>query len=406
MSIESQQIKCPKCGEVFGLDGAAYADIRDQVRGAELEREVRERLEQLERTAEAERERDVAEAKAVVEKKAADDIAKLKEELVSAKAALEKADADKELAVTKATQDAKTRQVELEAKIDQAKNEKNLALLKLESEFNEKLRDKDGVIQAVSNELAIERNRKALLSTKGVGEDFEQWCWDEFKRVQTMAFPGATFVKDNDARSGSKGDYIFRNEVDGVETLSIMFEMKNESSTTSTKKKNEDFFKELDKDRNEKGCEYAILVSTLEKESELYNQGIVDVSYAFPKMFVVRPWAFLQIIGLLRNASLNVIDSKREVMRLQDENHDFAEFMASVNAFKAGVAKNFKDFEANGEKAFKAIDESIKKLEATREALRLAFKHLNVANGKVEDLSIKSLTKGIPTIEAKFKALE
>ena len=286
-------------------------------------------------------------------------------------------------------------------KSEQALSEKECQIKEqsLKEQYEIQLRLKDETIEQY-------KDFKAKLSTKMIGESLEQHCEHEFNKLRATAFQGAYFEKDNDTKTGSKGDYIFRAyDEEKNEFISIMFEMKNESDTTSTKKKNEDFFKELDKDRNEKKCEYAVLVSLLEPENDLYNEGIVDVSHRYEKMYVIRPQFFIPIITLLRNASLKSLEYKKELNRIKMQNIDVSNFEAEMNEFKDKFFKNVKDASARFNEAITGIDKAIKNLQNIREALVLSEKHLNSANSKVEDLSIKKLTKNNPTMKAKFDAL-
>ena len=278
--------------------------------------------------------------------------------------------------------------------------EKQLAEKSLKDKYETQIKDRDDAIERL-------RDMKARLSTKMVGETLEQHCETEFNRVRAMAFPRAYFEKDNDARAGSKGDYIFRDTDDfGNEIVSIMFEMKNENDRTTTKNKNEDFLKELDKDRLEKGCEYAVLVSLLEPESELYNSGIVDVFHRYPKMYVVRPQFFLPIITLLRNAALNSLKYKSELALIKAQNIDITNFETQLETFKSGFAKNYDLASKRFQTAIEEIDKSIDHLQKTREALIGADRNLRLANDKAQDVTIKKLTRGNPTMAAKFAQLK
>ncbi|HRM64707.1 MAG TPA: DUF2130 domain-containing protein, partial [Acidovorax temperans] len=326
--------------------------------------------------------------------------AKKDAEIQQLKSQLEAAEVARRLAVTEAvTVVARER--------DELKNDLNLVVVKkqleeaaIKEQYALQLRDRDG-------EIARLRDMKARLSTKMVGETLEQHCETEFNRIRATAFPRAYFEKDNDARSGSKGDFIFR-DVDeaGNEIVSIMFEMKNESDETATKKRNEDFLKELDKDRNEKGCEYAVLVSLLEPESELYNTGIVDVFYRYPKMYVVRPQFFIPIITLLRNAAMKSLQYKSELALVKAQNLDITKFETQLDEFKTAFGRNWRLASDGFEEAVKRIDEAIKDLEKTKEALHKSANNLRLANDKAEDLTIKKLTRGNPTMAAKFAELK
>ena len=289
---------------------------------------------------------------------------------------------------------------ELKNGLDRAALEKQLAETALRDKYETQLKDRNGEIERL-------RDMKARLSTKMIGETLEQHCEIEFNRLRATAFPKAYFEKDNDARTGSKGDYIFRDMDDaGTEIVSIMFEMKNEGDETATKKKNEDFFKELDKDRTEKGCEYAVLVSLLEPDSELYNAGIVDVFHRYPKMYVVRPQFFIPIITLLRNAAMKSLQYKSELALVKAQNIDITHFESQLDDFKTAFGRNWRLASDGFEEAVKRIDEAIKDLEKTKEALHKSANNLRIANDKAEDLTVKKLTRGNPTMESKFEELK
>lgn len=464
-AIAMHDIICPHCHKAFKVDESGYADILKQVRDADFHAQLHERLElaeqdkrnavalaqaqvanELQRAAAAkdveiqalkaqldagavERDLAVSQALSAVEKQrdalanelerarqaqqAADQLAhaRLTQELqgVAArkdaeiqqlKSQLEATEVARKLAVTEAvTVVARER--------DELKNDLNLVVVKkqleeaaIKEQYALQLRDRDG-------EIARLRDMKARLSTKMVGETLEQHCETEFNRIRATAFPRAYFEKDNDARSGSKGDYIFRDTDEaGNEIVSIMFEMKNESDETATKKRNEDFLKELDKDRNEKGCEYAVLVSLLEPESELYNTGIVDVFYRYPKMYVVRPQFFIPIITLLRNAAMKSLQYKSELALVRAQNLDITKFESQLEDFKTAFGRNWRLASDGFEEAVKRIDEAIKDLEKTKEALHKSANNLRLANDKAEDLTIKKLTRGNPTMAAKFAELK
>ena len=360
------EIICPHCHKAFTIDEAGYADILKQIRDKEFKKDVEEKLERAEE-----------------DKKNALKLAEAKFETESLKLV-----ADKELQIN-----------ELKSAAAKITLDRTLAEAELKTKYENQLKDREDQIERL-------KEMKLQLSTKMLGETLEQHCQIEFDRIRATAFPGAYFEKDNNSSSGSKGDFIFRDADDaGNEIVSIMFEMKNEGDDTKTKKKNEDFFKELDKDRNEKGCEYAVLVSMLEPESELYNVGIVDVSHRFPKMYVVRPQFFIQIITLLRNAALNSMKYKAELAVVRNQNVDITNFEQKIKDFQVGVENNYRLASDKFDNAIKAIDESIKQLEKTKEALLGSGKNLRIANDKVQELSIKKLTKGNPTMAKKFEDL-
>jgi len=379
------EIKCPKCGTTFKVDDSSYADILSQVRSAEFENELHERLKESEKQAAADKELALA--------KSAAEIERLKSELKAA-------ETEKELAIAKALAPVEKERDQLANDLKTKANEAQLRETSIVAQYKGALKLKDDEIQQL-------KDMKAKLSTKMIGETLEQHCQNSFNQIRMAAFPNAYFEKDNDARTGSKGDYIFR-ECDeaGNEIISIMFEMKNENETTATKHKNEDFFKELDKDRKEKKCEYAVLVSLLEADSELYNAGIVDVSYKFEKMYVIRPQFFIPIITLLRNAALNSMKYKSELAVVREQNLDISNFERDMNEWKAGWANTMKNAGKKHLEAIEQINKAIKDLEKTRDALMLSDKHLASAEGKLDELTIKRLTRGNPTMRAKFEELE
>ena len=427
-----QEIKCPKCGEVFQVDESGYSAIVQQVRDKEFSKELKSREAQFE----LEKDNAVQLAKLAIEKDLSEkliqkdsEIAKLKaditteqiskkseisetiaqkdKEIVELKNKLASFDKDKELELTKLVNKMNTELSEKDTCIAKLNNEKELtqkeSQLKeqsLKDQYEEKLRFKD-------EEIARYKDFKAKLSTKMVGESLEQHCEIEFNKLRATGFQRAYFEKDNDAKTGSKGDYIYReSDPEGGEFISIMFEMKNEMDSTSTKKKNEDFLKELDKDRKEKKCEYAVLVSLLEPENELYNTGIVDMSHRYPKMYVIRPQFFIPIITLLRNASLNSLEYKKELAVIKAQNIDVSNFEAQMNDFKEKFAKNYELASRKFKTAIEEIDKTIDHLQKTKEALLSSENNLRLANNKAEDLTIKRLTRNNPTMEAKFAELK
>lgn len=426
-----QEIKCPKCGEVFQVDESGYSAIVQQVRDKEFSKELKSREAQFE----LEKDNAVQLAKLAIEKDLSEkliqkdsEIAKLKaditteqiskkseisetiaqkdKEIVELKNKLASFDKDKELELTKLVNKMNTELSEKDTCIAKLNNEKELtqkeSQLKeqsLKDQYEEKLRFKD-------EEIARYKDFKAKLSTKMVGESLEQHCEIEFNKLRATGFQRAYFEKDNDAKTGSKGDYIYReSDPEGGEFISIMFEMKNEMDSTSTKKKNEDFLKELDKDRKEKKCEYAVLVSLLEPENELYNSGIVDMSHRYPKMYVIRPQFFIPIITLLRNASLNSLEYRKELAVIKAQNIDVSNFEAQMNDFKEKFAKNYELASRKFKTAIEEIDKTIDHLQKTKEALLSSENNLRLANNKAEDLTIKRLTRNNPTMEAKFAEL-
>ena len=458
------EIICPHCNKAFKIDEAGYADILKQVRDTEFEKQLHERLElaekdklnavdlaksqltsEMQRVA-SEKDTEIQSLKAKLDtgevnkklavNEALDDIKKERDALANmleqikrdTMAASELADAKlaKELLETAAVKDKEIQELQaklgttlLEQKVaitaavsavekerDEFKNglkqaelEKQLAETSLKDKYETQIKDRDDAIERL-------RDMKARLSTKMVGETLEQHCETEFNRIRATAFPRAYFEKDNDSKSGSKGDYIFRDSDEAdTEIVSIMFEMKNENDTTATKKKNEDFFKELDKDRNEKGCEYAVLVSLLEPDSELYNSGIVDVFHRYPKMYVVRPQFFLPIITLLRNAAMKSLEYKKELALVKAQSVDITNFENDLDNFKTAFAKNYDLASRKFKTAIDEIDKSIDHLQKTKDALLSTDRNLRLANDKSQDVTIKKLTRRNPTMAAKFDEL-
>ena len=409
-----QEIKCPKCGEVFQVDESGYSAIVKQVRDKEFSKEIQNREAQFE----SEKESAIQLAKLEAEKMFNEKLNKKENELneievkkdkeiAELKNKLATFDKDKELEINKLIAKLNTELSEKDSHIATLKGEKALTekecQLKeqsLKEQYEEKLRFKE-------EEIARYKDFKSKLSTKMVGESLEQHCEIEFNQLRATGFKNAYFEKDNDAKTGSKGDYIYRDkDAEGIEFISIMFEMKNEMDTTSTKKKNEDFLKELDKDRREKNCEYAVLVSLLEPESELYNAGIVDMSHRYPKMYVIRPQFFIPIITLLRNAAANSLEYKHELEIIKAQNVDVSNFEAEMNDFKDKVSRNVRLASEKFKKAIEEIDKTIDHLQKTKEALLSSENNLRLANSKAEDLSIKRLTKNNPTMAAKFEELK
>lgn len=398
-----QEIKCPKCGEVFKVDESGYSAIVKQVRDEEFSKEIEAREKQFA----AEKESAIQLVKLEAEKMYNAKLTEKESEISEYKNKLSSFNKDKELEISKLLSDVNNKLAEKENNITELKNAK--ALTEKECLIREQSIKEQYEAQLKYKEDELERYKdfKAKLSTKMIGESLEQHCEISFNQLRPTAFQGAYFEKDNDAASGSKGDYIFRDfDEYGNEYISIMFEMKNEADSGSKKKKNEDFFKELDKDRNEKKCEYAVLVSLLEPENELYNAGIVDVSHRYEKMYVIRPQFFIPMITLLRNAASNSIEYRKELALVKAQNIDVSNFEAEMNDFKDKFFKNVKDASARFNEAISGIDKTIKNLQNIRDALVLSEKHLNSANNKVEDLSIKKLTKNNPTMQAKFDALK
>ena len=390
----SNQIECPKCKQSFSLDDAGYADILQQVRNQQFDDEIHKQLA----IAEANKATEIELAKAQTKEKAAEQLVAKDSEIAKLKAELKNADTEQKLAVTQATADLEKKRIEAENQLEIIKRESTIAIQNEKNLAESKLKDRDEQIERL-------RDMKAKLSTKMVGESLEQHCEIEFNKIRATAFPKAKFGKDNDSTSGSKGDFIFKDSNDaGIQTVSIMFEMKNESDTTDKKKKNTDFLKELDKDRREKGCEYAILVSLLESESDLYNTGIVDVSHEYPKMYVIRPQFFIPMITLLRNASLGAMEYKTQLEIARRESVDVTNFENKLNGFKLGMQKNWKDYSTNAENSLKQIDDAITDLQKVKESLRLAMKHLGSLSKNADEITVKKLTEDSPSMAEKIRA--
>ncbi|KQX87155.1 DUF2130 domain-containing protein [Variovorax sp. Root473] len=459
------EIICPHCSKAFKIDEAGYADILKQVRDGDFEQQLHDRLELAERdkrnavelaqakaagelqkaaaakdgeiqelkarleAGDVARKLAVSEALGTVERERdalANELEKARQDKLAAtalaearhvgelqksaaakdaeiqelKARLDAIEVAKKLAISEAVGAVEKERDRLKSGLERAELEKQLAEKSLKDKYETQIKDRDDAIERL-------RDMKARLSTKMVGETLEQHCETEFNRIRSMAFPKAYFEKDNDARTGSKGDYIFRDlDEAGTEIVSIMFEMKNESDRTATKNKNEDFLKELDKDRIEKGCEYAVLVSLLEPDNELYNTGIVDVFHRYPKMYVVRPQFFLPIITLLRNAAMNSLRYKSELALVKAQNIDITKFETELETFKTAFARNYDLASGHFQKAIAEIDKSIDHLQKTKEALLGTDRNLRLANDKAQDVTIKKLTRGNPTMAAKFAELK
>ena len=459
-----QEIKCPNCGQVFQVDETGYAQIVQQVRDSEFEKEIAKRESELAEKREnelrmarmeqekqfdktlsekeseladrekkiellkaekqsetekirtekdneierlkAERDREVERIKADKDREIDRLRADLTEQLNKLKAEVEKSDTEKELAVTRAVQEKDKEIADKNAEITKLSGD--LEVQQRQSELTEKqlVEQHKGELRLRDEEIERLKDFKARQSTKMVGESLEQHCQNQFNSIRMTAFPNAYFEKDNDARTGSKGDFIFRESSDdGTEFISIMFEMKNEMDTTATKHKNEDFFKELDKDRKEKNCEYAVLVSLLEADNELYNNGIVDVSYKYEKMYVIRPQFFIPMITLLRNAALNSLKYQRELQIVKNQQVDILHFEENMESFKNAFGRNYELASRKFEDAINEIDKSIRQLEKVKEALTSSERNLRLANDKAQDLSIKKLTKNAPTVKAMFEEL-
>ena len=375
-----QQLVCPHCGTSFLVEESVYNVLLDQVRGQEFDRMIEKERERLASEKEAER-RLLS--------------VNYEQKIQELQGRLHQTDLEKDTAVMRAVSKKDTEIADLRQQISGMKMEKVLALKEAENQYRTSLAEREEdyrkTLSAKEEELLYYKEFKARQSTKMIGESLEQFCQGEFNRYRMMAFPNAYFEKDNDARTGSKGDFIYRESVDGIELLSIMFEMKNENDTTATKHKNEDFFKELDKDRRQKNCEYAILVSMLEADSDFYNTGIVDVSYRYPKMYVIRPQFFITIIGMLRNMALNVVETRRELVRVRERNVDIARLEDVLVSFKANVAKNYDLASRQFQTAIDEIDKSIDHLQKVKKSLLSSERNLRLLNDKTDALKLPSV---------------
>ena len=420
------EIKCPHCGKAFNIDEAGYAEILNQVRDEAFDKDLHDRLELAEREKKAavqlaeskvaselkdaaakkdlEIERlkeelktsaELAEAKASGDLK--DGVAKKDAEIERLKAQLDKADVAGKLALKEALGEVEKERDDLKRTLDSKDGEQKLLEKSLQEKYAIQIKDRDDTIERL-------KDMKAKLSTKMVGETLEQHCEIEFNKIRAAAFPNASFEKDNDASAGTKGDFIFREaDESGTEFVSIMFEMKNELDEGANKKKNEDFLKKLEEDRKKKGCEYAVLVSLLEPENELYNAGIVDVSHRYPRMYVVRPQFFIPIITLIRNEAHKTLKLKSELALVKAQNIDITNFEEKLETFKTGFEKNYDLASRKFQTAIDEIDKSIKALEKTKENLLGSERNLRLANDKARDVTVKRLTRGNPTMADKFK---
>lgn len=392
----STEIKCPKCGTIFTVDESEYATLLEQVRTKEFDASIKKETDRIMR--DMKKDAELAAMKAAAEN--ANIVAQKDTYIAELKAKLEHENENLTYKIEKAISEKEKEIYELKSAIQTSENQYKEAKRLIVSQYEKELEMKDETI-------AYLKDYKTKLSTKMVGEDLEQHCENKFNEMRMVAFPNAEFSKDNDAKSGSKGDYIYRETAeDGTEILSIMFEMKNEMETTATKHKNEHFFAELDKDRREKKCEYAILVSMLEQDSELYNTGIVDVSYKYDKMYVIRPQFFIQIISILRNAALNSLKYKQEAEMVKRQNIDVTNFESELNEFKDKFGKNYKDASDRFSNAIDEIDATIQHLMKVKDNLLKSEKHLTAAERKLDTLTIKKLTSGNATMKAMFAELE
>ncbi|MEL7692847.1 MULTISPECIES: DUF2130 domain-containing protein [Streptococcus] len=420
------EIKCPNCGEVFTVNESQYSELLAQVRTTEFDKEIHTRIEQA-----------LALEKQKAQNEQQQALSQKESEIQELKATISNFESQKELikknteqALSGKLSDKEKELVELQAQLDRLRlehqNELQASLTNIEKERDQiqnqlLLQEKENELslasvkqnyeaqlKAANEQVEFYKNFKAQQSTKAIGESLEHYAESEFNKVRSFAFPNAYFEKDNQVSArGSKGDFIFREEDEsGVEIISIMFEMKNEADGTEKKHKNADFYKELDKDRREKKCEYAVLVSMLEADNDYFNTGIVDVSHEYEKMYVVRPQFFIQLIGLLRNAALNSLKYKQELALVREQNIDITHFEDDLETFKVAFAKNYNSASKNFNKAIEEIDKAIKRMEAVKQALQTSDNQLRLANNKLDDVSVKKLTRKNPTMKAKFEALK
>ncbi|MBQ9017901.1 DUF2130 domain-containing protein [Candidatus Saccharibacteria bacterium] len=395
----SHEVKCPNCGKTFTIDEVSYAEIQNQVRNAEFTRELEDRLRAVETT----NRKEIENTKLAVASAYKEQLSNKEREILDLKSKIANANTERELAVERATKSGERELMELKNDLRNVRVESENAIANLKDRYEYRIKE-------IATERDFYKDLKKQMSTKMVGETLEQHCEVEFNKIRATGFKNATFGKDNTvSATGSKGDYIYRETDDaGNEIISIMFEMKNENETTATKHKNEHFFKELDKDRREKNCEYAVLVSLLESDNDFYNAGIVDVSYqsGFPKMYVVRPQCFVPIITILRNAAMSTLDTKAELARVKNQNIDITNFEQKLADFKSSFALNSDRATANFKKAIDDIDKSIKNLEDTKEALLKTIKNFDTAQGKLDDLTVKRLIRGNETMTKMFAKLD
>ena len=424
--VSINEIKCPNCGEVFTVNESQYSELLAQVRTTEFDKEIHARIEQA-----------LALEKQKAQNEQQQALSQKESEIQELKATISNFESQKELikknteqALSGKLSDKEKELVELQAQLDRLRlehqNELQASLTNIEKERDQiqnqlLLQEKENELslasvkqnyeaqlKAANEQVEFYKNFKAQQSTKAIGESLEHYAESEFNKVRSFAFPNAYFEKDNQVSArGSKGDFIFREEDEsGVEIISIMFEMKNEADGTEKKHKNADFYKELDKDRREKKCEYAVLVSMLEADNDYFNTGIVDVSHEYEKMYVVRPQFFIQLIGLLRNAALNSLKYKQELALVREQNIDITHFEDDLETFKVAFAKNYNSASKNFNKAIEEIDKAIKRMEAVKQALQTSDNQLRLANNKLDDVSVKKLTRKNPTMKAKFEALK
>ena len=413
------QIKCPHCGTVFTINETEYSQLLAQVRGHEFEKEIHERLERERALFEEqsknqlqanlnEKDKEIANLQAQLEKAASQNQLDMERSLAEKEKEVQALQSQLEQARLQHQNELQRSLTSLEKERDSVKNQ--LALQEKESELalSSVRSDYEVQLKAANEQVEFYKNFKAQQSTKAIGESLEIYAETEFNKVRSYAFPRAKFGKDNEiSASGSKGDFIFRDfDESGLEFISIMFEMKNEADTTKTKHKNADFLKELDKDRREKKCEYAVLVTMLEADNDYYNTGIVDVSHEYEKMYVIRPQFFIQLIGLLRNAALNSLQYQQELALIREQNIDITHFEEDLEVFKNAFAKNYNSASTNFKKAIDEIDKAIKRMEEVKRFLTTSENQLRLANNKLDDVSVKKLTRNNPTMKAKFEELK
>jgi hypothetical protein len=423
--MKDNTVKCPNCKEVFKVDDSVYTDIVKQVRDQQFQDELTNRLETANNEKQAALQLKEAELKNAFQQQLAakeseinalkfkskselvDEVSKKDSKIQELQSKINQAEAEKKLELSNAVRDLERKKDQLENDVKAKDTERELLEKSLQADFKRELEHVSKDLQLKDEEIERLKDFKQKLSTKMVGESLEQHCEIEFNKLRPTAFPTAYFEKDNDASGGTKGDYIFKEtDINGNEIMSIMFEMKNENDTTATKKKNEDFFAKLDKDRRDKGCEYAVLVSLLETDNEFYNTGIADVSYKYPKMYVIRPQFFIPMITLLRNAGMKSLEYKAELSIMRNQNIDITNFEDKIDDFKTGFARNYDLASRQFKTAMDEIDKTIDHLQKTKDALLASVNNLRLANNKAGDLTIKKLTHGNPTMKEKFENLK
>jgi hypothetical protein len=421
--MKDNTVKCPNCKEVFKVDDSVYTAIVKQVRDQQFDDEINSRIqaekkakESALKTAELElsnkfqielanKQGEIDVLKAKSKANLIEEVSKKESKIQALESKINQAETEKKLALSVAIRDIEKEKDQLANDLKAKDTEMELNEKSLQADFNRELEHAAKDLQLKDEEIERLKDFKQKLSTKMIGETLEQHCETEFNKLRATAFQNAYFEKDNDTSGGTKGDYVFKEtDLNANEIISIMFEMKNEGDETATKKKNEDFFAKLDKDRRDKGCEYAVLVSLLEADNEFYNTGIVDVSYKYPKMYVIRPQFFIPIISLLRNAGMKSLEYKTELTMMRNQNIDITNFEDKINDFKTGFARNYDLASRQFKTAIEEIDKTMSHLQKTKESLLSSVNNLRLANNKAEDLSIKKLTHGNPTMKEKFKS--